>query len=155
MWQWQVKLSHLTQNGWKNTILKLSLFSCRLQKCFLPNVTGGLAQVWLNYLLYPPFQYFDNTWHFANCFPMVNLKIVSFNFIWYILNTNNIYHLQQYHGNIIPDLVLKPMHSILRDIYIKHDKIQPELGEYQNVCINYTNLSSIKLFFIFDFLKER
>ena len=72
----------LTQNGWKHSCLKLSLFSCRLQKCFLPNVTGGLAQVWLNYLLYPPFQYFDNTWHFANCFPMVNLKIVWFNYIW-------------------------------------------------------------------------
>ena len=72
----------LTQKGWKHSLLKLSLFSCRLQKCFLPNVTGGLAQVWLNYLLYPPFQYFDNTWHFANCFPMVNLKIVWFNYIW-------------------------------------------------------------------------
>ena len=72
----------LTQKGWKHSLLKLSLFSCRLQKCFLPNVTGGLAQVWMNYLLYPPFQYFDNTWHFANCFPMVNLKIVWFNYIW-------------------------------------------------------------------------
>ena len=75
-----------------------------------------------------------------------------------ISSTNNIYNLQQYHGNIIQDLVLKPMHSILRDIYIKHDKIQPELGEYQNVCRNYKNLSSIKPFFMFDlhhFLKER
>ena len=28
----------LTQNGWKHSLLKLSPFSCRLQKCFLPNV---------------------------------------------------------------------------------------------------------------------
>ena len=97
--QYKKKLGQLKKTyhkQWKHTpkifiILKSFSSSCK----------GWLAQVWLNYLLYPAAQYFDNSWHFANCFPMANLKIVSFNYFSQDNKYKLIFNLKQEHTNQI------------------------------------------------------